>query len=123
MILSFGVIMAVEILEKSEGKDTIKCSFCQGTGLDSFGALSPLSKCQVCHGRGKVTVPEPNIKCAFCGGTGVYPDKRLTCTVCRGKGVVAAVEAAKTCPACNGTGESRSTKGLPCITCKGRGVI
>ena len=101
----------------------IKCAFCDGSGLDPFGALSPLSKCQVCHGRGKLTVPEPNIKCAFCGGTGVYPDKRLTCTVCRGKGVAAAVEAAKACPACNGTGESRSTKGLPCITCKGRGVI
>lgn len=101
----------------------ITCAYCEGEGLDPFGSLSILSKCQVCGGRGKVSVFEPYIKCAFCNGTGVYPDKRITCTACNGKGVVNAVENPQTCPSCDGTGESKSTPGLWCVTCKGKGVI
>jgi len=113
--------------------DEINCAFCDGKGLDPFELLSPLSKCQVCLGKGKVLVEKPVIKCAFCKGTGVYPyGVRITCTVCGGKGVVkisAGGEfasgrkgASKECPDCKGTGRSFESK-LPCLTCKGKGVI
>ena len=102
---------------------SVTCAYCRGSGLDPFGIPSELSTCQVCGGRGKVSVEKPTIKCAFCGGTGVHPDRRLTCTACMGKGVVKAVHNPDTCPDCEGSGESASTPGLPCVRCKGKGVI
>ncbi len=100
-----------------------RCAFCDGKGLDPFELLSPVSKCQVCLGKGKVLVEKPVIKCAFCNGTGVYPyGVRITCTVCGGKGVVTVKEPTKECPDCEGTGRSFESK-LPCLTCKGKGVI
>jgi len=99
----------------------IRCAFCKGTGKDPFGVLSPLSLCQVCKGTGKVKVASPAIKCAFCKGTGIYLDKRITCTVCGGKGMVTAPKGAKACPDCKGSGQAPD--GLPCLTCKGKGVI
>jgi len=45
--------MGVEIIRKKEGKITLKCSFCKGTGVDPFELLSELSACQVCLGRGR----------------------------------------------------------------------
>lgn len=71
-----------------EQETLVKCAFCKGTGLDRFGVPSKLSKCQTCHGRGKVFVPEPHEKCPSCLGTGVYRHHRLTCSVCGGKGSV-----------------------------------
>jgi len=102
----------------------ITCAFCRGKGLDPFELLSPFSKCQVCLGRGKVEVKPPTMKCAYCGGTGIQPGGvRLTCPVCWGKGVVTAVkEPTKTCPECWGSGRALES-GLPCLTCKGKGVI
>lgn len=99
----------------------IKCAFCKGTGKDPFGLLSPLAICQVCLGRGKVKVTPPTTKCAFCNGTGIYLDKRITCTVCGGKGVVTVPKGAKICPECNKTGQGPD--GLPCLNCRGKGVV
>jgi len=42
--------------------------------------------------------------------------------VCGGKGVVTVKEPTKECPDCEGTGRSFESK-LPCLTCKGKGVI
>ncbi len=101
--------------------ELIKCAFCNGTGKDPFGLLSPLATCQVCLGRGKVSVNPPTAKCAFCNGTGISPDKRITCTVCGGKGVVTVPKGAKTCPECKGSGQAPD--GLPCLACRGKGVV
>ena len=99
----------------------ITCAFCKGTGKDPFGLLSPMATCQVCNGTGKVSVATPRATCAFCKGTGVYFDTRVTCTVCGGKGSVTVPSGAKKCPACKGTG--KAPDGLPCLTCKGKGVV
>jgi len=101
----------------------ITCAFCVGKGVDPFGILSPLSKCQVCTGRGEVKVEEPTVKCAYCKGTGVQPfGTRLTCTVCGGKGVVTIKGSTTVCLDCGGSGRAPES-GLPCLTCKGIGVI
>lgn len=99
---------------------TVTCAFCAGEGMDPFGLLSPLATCQVCSGKGEVTVKEPTIRCAFCNGTGIYPNSRLTCTVCMGRGVVT-VHGSTHCPDCGGSGRDPYT--LPCLSCKGKGVI
>ena len=101
----------------------IKCAFCQGGGKDPFELLSEHSACQVCKGTGKVEVEEPAIKCAFCKGKGVYPaGARITCTVCNGKGMVTTKGATKECPKCKGAGMAIDS-GLPCIKCRGKGVV
>ena len=103
--------------------EEISCAFCKGKGLDPFELLSPLAKCQVCGGKGKVFVEEPVIKCAYCNGTGVHPyGVRITCTVCGGKGAVNFTGEGILCSDCKGTGRSFESK-LPCLTCKGKGVI
>ena len=101
----------------------IKCAFCKGKGKDPFGVPSILSTCQVCGGRGTVSVMEPMKECAFCKGTGVDNVKRLTCHVCMGKGMVTVKPGAKKCPECNGDGHDKSpTMGyFPCSTCGGKG--
>jgi len=114
--------MNVQIIKKGEGKITFKCAFCQGKGIDPFELLSKLSTCQVCGGRGEVTIPEPAIECAFCGGSGVHRDQRLTCVVCGGKGMVNIKEPYETCPDCEGKGV-KSGDYLPCSRCKGKGVV
>ncbi len=42
---------------KGEAMDVkvITCAFCEGTGKDSFGIMSPLSSFQVCGGKGVIT--------------------------------------------------------------------
>ncbi len=101
----------------------IKCAFCKGKGKDPFGLLSELAACQVCGGTGKVEIEEPAIKCAFCKGSGVYPQGgRITCTVCNGRGSVTVEDAAEVCPKCKGSGQEIDS-GLPCIKCRGKGVI
>ena len=101
----------------------VTCAYCEGSGKDPFGIPSELSTCQVCGGRGKVSVMKPTRECVFCGGTGIFPDRRLTCTVCMGKGLVTVKPGAKACPDCEGTGVAKNTPGLPCATCHGKGVI
>ena len=101
----------------------ITCAFCEGTGKDPFGIMSPLSTCQVCGGKGSVKVREPAIACAFCRGSGVHDDQRLTCTVCGGKGMVTIVEPVEKCPHCQGTGVNTNINYLSCSLCGGKGVI
>jgi len=104
---------------------SVKCAFCKGTGRDPFGALSPLSACQVCGGKGQVRVKGPVVECVFCGGSGVQPHTtdRLHCMACKGKGWVTAIEAAAECPDCNGTGLYLGTYRQHCPKCNGQGVV
>jgi len=115
------VLMEVEVTKKSKGK-IIKCAFCEGKGKDPFELLSSLATCQVCGGRGIVTVSEPAIKCAFCEGTGIHRDQRLTCTVCGGKGMVTIEKGAEKCPHCSGKGVAPEEY-LPCTVCGGKGMV
>ncbi len=101
---------------------TLECSFCRGLGVDPFELLSMKSLCQVCGGKGMVTVRGPFRECAYCDGTGVHLHRRLVCTVCGGKGAVEVKGAAVTCPDCNGKGRI-SAQYLPCLTCGGKGVV
>ena len=114
--------MSAEVMIKEGEKITLKCSFCQGKGTDPFELLSKLSTCQVCGGRGEVTIAGPAIKCVFCGGTGIHRDQRLTCSVCHGKGMVNIKEPVETCPDCNGKGVVAGDY-LPCVKCGGKGVV
>ena len=101
----------------------IRCAFSKGAGKDPFDLLSELATCQVCAGKGKVEVVEPAIKCAFCQATGVYPrNGRVTCTVCNGKGMVTVKGTTEECPKCKGTATTFDS-GLPCIKCRGKGVV
>ena len=114
--------MGVEIIREKEGKSTLKCAFCRGKGIDPFDLLSKLSDCQVCLGRGEVTIRKPVVECVCCGGTGTHRQQRLTCIVCGGKGMVGIKEPVQTCPKCNGKGVVKGYY-LPCLKCGGRGVI
>jgi len=117
-----GNIMSVQIIKKEEGKITLKCAFCHGKGIDPFEILSKLSTCQVCGGRGEVTILEPVIECAYCSGSGVHRDQHLTCVVCAGKGMVNIKEPYETCPDCKGRGIVPGDY-LPCLKCGGKGVV
>lgn len=102
----------------------IECAFCDGEGMDPFDIPSPLSKCQVCWGRGTVSAGAKDNKttCVYCNGSGRHPELRLTCPVCWGKGVVTVNEPTRVCPDCRGTGKAPESK-LPCLRCDGKGVI
>jgi len=103
-------------------KKLITCAYCNGRGKDPFELLSKLSSCQVCvccEGIGQVEVEEPMKKCVFCSGTGKNPlGARVPCIVCRGKGSNHCESDTK-CTQCKGTG--KSSDGLPCLRCKGKG--
>ncbi len=63
------------------------------------------------------------IKCAYCRGTGKAPnDDRIPCYVCAATGFVTVEEKAKQCSECGGTGRTKESK-LPCLRCRGKGVI
>lgn len=103
---------------------SVQCAYCRGSGKDPFGAMSRLSTCPVCGGKGKVQLREPYVSCAFCHGTGVHADTRLTCTACGGKGYVTVEEPHRPCAFCQGTGvQPRSSGRLTCSVCGGRGVV
>lgn len=104
---------------------TVKCAFCNGTGIDPFGLLSELSTCQVCGGRGEVRIRGPVTECKICGGTSIEPYtlNRLHCMACGGKGVVRTIEPAETCPQCRGTGVFPRRPPMYCHVCRGQGVI
>ena len=114
--------MHTEIIRGENGKIAAPCAFCHGNGTDPFELLSKYSACQVCGGRGKVSIPEPAIKCVFCNGTGIHRDQRLTCTVCGGKGLLGVKEPVETCPECKGKAVVAGDY-LPCLKCRGKGVI
>jgi DnaJ-class molecular chaperone len=66
----------------------IECAFCDARGIDPFDIPSPLSKCQVCGGKGVVTVREPTMICPECGRIGKAQESKLPCLRCDGKGVI-----------------------------------
>ncbi len=107
-----------------------ECAFCNGTGRDPFGLISPLACCQVCGGTGRMSLYEPVASCAFCRGTGIHPGSRLTCTACGGVGTVGVPQPAICCPQCQGTGRAAAAvrspwpdSPLPCSLCGGRGFV
>jgi DnaJ-class molecular chaperone len=111
-------------MDKTRADTEIDCAFCNGTGHDRFGLLSPPSACQVCLGKGVVDVPEPRVSCAFCRGSGVHPHTRLTCGGCGGKGLQTVREARAICPRCRGDGvDPVSEQHLYCSACHGAGWV
>jgi DnaJ-class molecular chaperone len=97
------------------------CAFCHGRGVDPFNAMSDRSTCGSCQGKGTVEVPVPHVRCAYCSGSGSH--KTYRCLVCGGAGVVAAPTGpTRSCLECGGEGCEPSSK-LPCLACKGRGVV
>lgn len=102
---------------------TLTCAFCQGKGKDPFEIMSRQSICQVCGGRGKVTVLQPYVLCAYCHATGVASGTRNVCTSCNGRGAISIVADEKlVCPDCRGNGRAKENS-LACLKCKGKGVI
>ena len=102
-------------------QDTVLCAFCKGRGTDPYDQLSALSKCGACDGTGTKVVSSPHTTCAFCRGTGSY--KTFRCLVCGGAGAVPVMDGpTETCPECEGMA-SEASSGLPCVRCRGRGVI
>jgi len=106
--------MTVGAITQDNARTTLACAFCKGSGVDPFDLLSDQSVCQVCGGKGVVTIRRPFMECAYCGGTGVHLHRRLVCTVCGGKGVVVVKESAQACPDCNGQGRIHGQY-LPCL--------
>jgi DnaJ-class molecular chaperone len=101
--------------------ETIPCAFCHGRGVDPFNAMSDLSTCGSCSGKGTVVVPTPHVRCAYCSGSGAY--KTYRCLICGGAGVIVAlVGPTRTCPDCEGKAYEASS-GMACLTCKGRGIV
>jgi len=103
--------------------DSIRCAFCKGSGIDTFGLLSAESMCPVCGGRGKNVVREPRVPCAFCRHTGVQATSRMTCTGCCGKGAHTVAKPQVKCPVCAGVGKAPGSLDLPCPKCDGAGLI
>ncbi len=64
----------------------VTCAYCRGRGVDRFGILSKLSKCQVCNGKKTNLITEPSEECSACLGGGVFKHHRLPCSVCGGRG-------------------------------------
>jgi len=65
----------------------VKCSWCDGKGIDDFKLNSP---CEVCGGDGYIDVPDPPTKCGRCNGTGKTKDsfsqQTGKCSGCKGTG-------------------------------------
>jgi len=115
-----------EVKKILKGMKTVKCAFCKGTGKDPFDLLSKLSNCQVCLGKGEVSIEGPTTECKFCDGTGVQPytTSALHCSACGGKGVVTVIKNLKKCSNCDGSGiYPRRPQVLPCPKCKGQGGV
>lgn len=111
-------------MASTRANTAVRCAFCNGTGLDPFELLSPLSACPACLGRGSVNMPEPYVRCAFCRGSGVQPHTRLTCSCCAGRGVQTVREPLAACSRCGGKGEDpKGELNLSCPGCGGAGVV
>ncbi len=114
--------MAIQVLDRTNGRVRIRCPFCEGKGVDPFGVMSVLSQCPVCLGKKELKMREPLHECAFCAGSGVHPHTRMTCSACGGKGAATLKGPVETCPACEGSGASNSDN-MPCTRCHGLGVV
>jgi len=96
------------------------CSLCSGNGVLP---RNKGIKCPACRGDGTVSFTGPVVVCAYCKGRGDYPARtNITCTVCRGKGLVSIHKPIEACAHCRGTGAERGNR-LPCLKCKGKGVV
>jgi DnaJ-class molecular chaperone len=97
------------------------CAFCRGKGIAPYHVQEPPPRCEVCHGRGMNLVPWPYVSCAFCEGTGNF--RSFCCLVCRGTGVMPPLcGPTRRCEECHGRAfDPRG--GLPCLRCRGRGVV
>lgn len=114
-----GTKMGRKIGQILEG-DKFGCSFCAGEGILR---RTKSMKCPVCKGSGTVSLAGPVIVCVYCKGRGDYPSRsNITCTVCGGKGLVSVTEPTTVCKHCRGTGAEPGNK-LPCLKCKGKGVV
>ena len=101
-------------------KIEVTCAFCHGAGKRR-GSI-----CPACRGMGKVALYKPTRRCVYCNGAGIQPHSALTCSVCGGVGTVTVEEDSVPCPACGGTGVEPEIFGgsqLPCLICRGKGVI
>ena len=102
-------------------QETVLCAFCNGRGTDPYDQLSSRSKCGSCDGAGTKVVSSPHTTCAFCRGSGSH--KTFRCPICGGAGAVPVLDGpTETCPECEGLAAETSS-GLPCLRCRGRGVI
>lgn len=127
---------AEKVCRECQGKKTIGCPDCGGTGdaacnLCEGGKTIPCEdcggnaevKCTVCKGYGKTERYDGRKRvreeCKPCKGTGLVACStckkgQVECTLCKGKGVVkkgceaCASEGKVTCTACDGTGEKES---------------
>lgn len=69
--------------------EEVTCAFCKGKGKDPFEIPSKISNCQVCKGKGQISIADiPHETCGACKGTGIFEHHRLPCSVCKGKGMV-----------------------------------
>jgi len=94
------------------------CGFCKGKGERPPGSI-----CPVCRKNKTLQFPPPVVKCAHCRGRGdEKPRSQVTCSACRGKGYIPVTEPVERCPGCRGSGSSGGSK-LPCMRCKGAGVV
>jgi DnaJ-class molecular chaperone len=106
---------------RHQARESHVCAFCRGKGVDPYNAMSELSTCGSCGGKGTLQVPTPHIPCAYCSASGSI--KTYRCLICGGAGVVAAPTGpTRTCPDCDGKAREQSS-GLACLTCKGRGFV
>ncbi len=94
--------------------------------MDPFELLHPAAKCQVCAGRGRVSIAifeDKLVECRYCRGSGKHPFTRMTCTSCKGKGVLLLDKMiTEVCPECNSSGAAPQ-RDLPCSRCGGSGII
>lgn len=65
-------------------QQTIKCAFCQGTGVNPHFTGS----CPACKGRGENQIRGEVTSCRDCRGSGQKGGTTLTCFTCGGLGVV-----------------------------------
>lgn len=100
--------------------NTFECSLCAGIGILP---RTKGIKCPVCRGGGTVSLTGPAMVCAYCKGRCDHPPRtNITCIVCGGKGLVSITKPIEICTHCRGTGRGPGDK-LPCLKCRGKGVI
>lgn len=107
----------------SNGKVSIDCAFCRGEGETKTNVYPYSRTCPACKGSKKFLLLKPALRCVYCGGNGrERKDPKVTCLVCKGIGVNSIKRGYKICKLCRGSGLVKESK-LPCVGCKGAGVI
>lgn len=99
-----------------------RCGRCGGTG-SKRRRTADRTTCPVCQSHGTNRLRPPVVGCAYCQGSGqTRRNTRLGCPVCQGRGLLSVTEPFRTCPKCRGSGATL-TSSLPCLGCKGAGVV